>query len=135
MKKLLAGLVIGLLSVFSFSAIAGDFGDFEVKLSAARTAAIAMLMHKDQRGAADQKKAKDASDAARAALAKLSAPAGKEAQFKEMKELATTFMDVRENEVIPMILKGDDEGAKKILAGIQKERFTKISALVDVLGK
>lgn len=134
MKKLLAA-VIGLLCVFSYSAQAGEFGELEAKIGAARTAAITMLMHKDQRGAAQQKTAKDTSDAARAALAKLKAPAGKESQFNEMKELTTAFLDTRENEVIPAILKGNDEEAKKLLTGIQKERFGKIAALLDMLGK
>jgi len=135
MKKLLAAAVVGLLSMFSFSALAGDFSDYLVKVGEARSTAIAMLMHKDQRGAAEQKHAKETGDAARALFAKLKAPAGKEAQFSEFKEVASAFMDTRENEVIPLILQGKDEDAKKILTGVQKERFSKMSALVDVLGK
>ena len=135
MKKLLVAATISLFGLFSLSAVAGDFGDFLIKLQASRGTAIDMLLHKDHRGAAEQKNAKEKSDAARAAYAKLKAPAGKESQFKELQDLAVPFMDTRENEVIPRIVKGDDEGAKAILNGIQKERFGKISALVDVLGK
>lgn len=135
MKKLLAAAVIGLLSVVSFSAQAGEFGDLMAKVGAARSAVAAMIQHKDQRGAEQQKSLKDTADAVSATLAKLKAPAGKEAQFKELNETLAAFMKARDTEVVPLLLAGKDDEAKSLAGGVQKERFAKITALTGELDK
>jgi hypothetical protein len=134
MKKILAATLIG-LSLFSFTVQAGEFLDLKDKIAAVRSAMIEMALHKDKRGADKQKEGKDKVDAVKAALAKLKAPAGKEAQFKEMKETLTAFLNTRDNELLPLVLGDKAEEAKKILATVQKARFTKMSDLLAELDK
>jgi hypothetical protein len=133
MKKLLAMFVAISLSGMSFSASAGDFGDLRTKLSAARETLITMMLHKDQRGPEQQKLVKDSADAVSAQLAKMKAPAGKEAQFKELVETWKAFKETREKELVPAIIKGNDDEAKKIAGGVQKERITKCQSLTSEL--
>jgi hypothetical protein len=133
MKKLLAMFAAIALSGMSFSASAGDFGDLRTKLSAARETLITMMLHKDQRGAEQQKLVKDSADAVSAQLARMKAPAGKEAQFKELVETWKAFKETREKELVPAIIKGNDDEAKKIAGGVQKERITKCQSLTSEL--
>jgi len=133
MKKLLAILAsVGLIG-FAATANAGEFGDLRTKLSAARESLVTMLLHKDQRGPEQQKLVKDTADAVSAQLAKMKAPAGKEAQFKELVETWNAFKATREKDLVPAILKGNDEEAKKIAGGVQKERITKCQTLTSEL--
>lgn len=134
MKKHLVALGVVLMTGFAFTAQAGEFDDLRTKLSAARESLITMMLHKDQRGPDQQKLVKDTANAVSAQLAKMKAPAGKEAQFKELKETWDAFKKTRETELVPAILKGDDEKAKKIAGGIQKERITKCQKLTSELG-
>jgi hypothetical protein len=134
MKKLLAIAAIG-LSMFSFTVQAGEFRDLKDKIAAVRSAMIEMALHKDKRGTDKQNEGKNKVDATRAAIASLKAPAGKEAQFKELKEILTAFLNTRDNELLPLVLNGKDDEVKKILATVQKDRFTKMSMLIDDLDK
>ncbi|MBI5439544.1 MAG: hypothetical protein HY936_11490 [Nitrosomonadales bacterium] len=133
MKKLLAVFVAIFLFGFVVQANAGEFGDLRTKMSAARESLVTMMLHKEQRGADQQKLVKDTADAVSAQLAKMKAPAGKEAQFKELVETWAAFKKTRETELVPTILKGNDEEAKKIGGGIQKERITKCQNLINEL--
>ena len=130
MKKLLAVSVMFMLAGFSFAANASEFSDLSAKVSAARTSLIALMLHADQRGAAQQKEVKDTADAVSAAIAKMKAPAGKEAQFKVMSENWAAFKKTREEELVPLILKGKDEEAKKLAGGVQKERLMKVKDMI-----
>lgn len=131
MRKLLVASVILMLA--SFSANAGEFGDLRTKVSAARSSLISLMLHADQRGPEQQKLVKDTADAVSAAIARMKAPAGKEAQFKEMSETWAAFKKTRETELVPLILKGKDEEAKKLAGGIQKDRYMKVSDLINEL--
>lgn len=133
MKKHLVALGVVLMTGFAFTAQAGEFDELRTKLSAARESLITMMLHKDKRGPEQQKLVKDTADAVSAQLAKMKAPAGKEAQFNELKEAWAAFKKTRETELVPAILKGDDEKAKKIAGGIQKERITKCQKLTSEL--
>lgn len=133
MKKMAVVCSLVLMQVFSVAANAGEFGDLRTKLSAARESLITMMLHKDKRGPDQQKLVKDTADAVSAQLAKMKAPAGKEAQFKELKEAWAAFKHTRETELVPAILKGNDEVAKKIAGGVQKERITKCQKLTSEL--
>ncbi len=134
MKKLYAvALVIVSLTVVASTVFAGEYGDLRTKLSAAREELITMLLHKDKRGPDQQKKVKDTADAVSAQLATMKAPAGKEAQFKELKDAWGAFKHTRETELVPAILKGEEEKARSIAGGIQKERITKCQKLVSEL--
>lgn len=132
MKKLLAAFAIALLAVLP--AHAGEYDDLRSKVSAARDSLVEMMLNKDKRGADQQKLVKDTANAVSAQLATMKAPAGKEAQFKELNETWAAFKKTRETELVPLILANKDEEAKKIGGGIQKERITKIQKLISELG-
>lgn len=134
MKNIVTRIVSVALASFALTAGAGEFGDLRTEVSAARESLISMMLHADQRGPADQKKVKDTADAVSAHLAKMKAPAGKEAQFKELLDTWKAFKDTREKELVPAILKGNDPKAKEIAGGIQKERITKCQSLISELG-
>lgn len=133
MKKLFATSVVVLWAVISFQVQAGEFGELRAQASTARSSLITFMLHADQRGAAQQKLVKDTADTVSATLSRLKAPAGKEAQFNELKEVWAAFKKTRETELVPLLLKGKDEEAKKIGGGIQKERYLKISDLINEL--
>lgn len=130
MKKLLVASAIFLLAGFSFAANAGDFGDLSAKVSAARSSLITLMLHADQRGPEQQKLVKDTADAVSAEIARMKAPIGKEAQFKAMSENWAAFKKTREEELVPLILKGKDAEAKKLAGGIQKERLMKVKDMI-----
>jgi hypothetical protein len=116
------------------AAFADDFTDLRGSLSAARESLVTMMVNKDKRGPEQQKLVKDTADAVSAKLAKMKAPAGKEAQFKELVETWNAFKKTRETELVPAILAGKDDEARKLAGGVQKERITKAQQLVGELG-
>ena len=135
MKKLLALLSTAFITLSASQwALANEFTDLRSQLSAARESLVTMMVNKDKRGADQQKLVKNTADAVSAALAKIKAPAGKEAQFKELAETWNAFKKTREVELVPAILAGKDDEAKKLAGGIQKERITKCQQLVGELG-
>lgn len=135
MKKLLALLFTAFITLSASQwALANEFTDLRSQLSAARESLVTMMVNKDKRGADQQKLVKNTADAVSAALAKVKAPAGKEAQFKELVETWNAFKKTREVELVPAILAGKDDEAKKLAGGIQKERITKCQQLVGELG-
>ncbi len=135
MKTLIAKIVLT-LSVFACTSLAhaNEFADLRGKMSAARESLVTMLVNKDKRGADHQKVVKDTADAVSAQIAKMKAPAGKEAQFKELVDTWNAFKKTREAELVPAIMAGKEDEAKKIAGGIQKERFTKCQQLLGELG-
>jgi hypothetical protein len=135
MKKWILSLSVALGTLGASGwAHANEFTELRGKFSAARESLVTMLVNKDKRGADHQKVVKDTADAASAQLAKLKAPAGKEAQFKEMVENWNAFKKTRESELVPAILAGKEDEAKKLAGGIQKDRFTKVQQLLGELG-
>lgn len=129
--SLLAALAVLPLAL---PAHANDFSELRGLLSAARESLVTMLTNKDKRGADHQKVVKDTADAVSAKLAKMKAPAGKEAQFKELGETWAAFKKTREVDLVPAILAGRDDEARKIAGGIQRERITRCQQLVSELG-
>jgi len=135
MKKLLALLSTAFITLSASQwAFANEFTDLRSQLSAARESLVTLMVNKDKRGADQQKLVKNTADAVSAALAKVKAPAGKEAQFKELVETWNAFKKTREVELVPAILAGKEDEAKKLAGGIQKERITKCQQLVGELG-
>jgi len=135
MKKLISLFLVALLALMAPTwASANEFADLRTELSAARESLVTMMTNKDKRGADQQKIVKATADAVSARLAKMKAPAGKEAQFKELVETWNAFKKTREVELVPAILAGKDDEARKIAGGIQKERITKCQQLVGDLG-
>ncbi len=135
MKKLFSMflLFVTLMGASSIAS-ANEFADLRVKLTAARESLVTMLTNKDKRGADQQKVVKDTADAVSAALAKMKAPAGKEAQFSTLVENWNAFKKTRESELVPAILAGKEDDARKLAGGIQKDRYTKCQEMVGALG-
>lgn len=119
---------------FALPAQANEFSELRSQLSAARESLVTMLTNKDKRGADQQKLVKDTADAVSAKLARMKAPAGKEAQFKELNETWAAFKKTREVDLVPAILAGRDDEARKLAGGIQRERITRCQELVSELG-
>jgi len=134
MKNFIIGMIFTLLSLTAGSVYANDFKDLRTKMVAARESLITMATDKTKRSPEQQKLVKDTADAVSAALGKLKAPAGKEAQFKELQETWNAFKKTRETELVPAILSGKDDEALKIAGGIQKKRFATCLSLVGELG-
>ena len=116
---------------------AGDVNDLKSKLVDARTALVTMLGESDK---AKQKecdaKVKQLTKATVDILPVLIAKAKgtpAEGKLKELKAAWDVFRDTRDNQVIPNFFAGKVDEAKAIGGGIQKERFAKISAMVDAL--
>lgn len=135
MKRFVVCLSILFFAVLAVSAHAGGFGDLKKQINDARDSIVTMLKNKDKRGADQQKMVKDSADAVSASLAKMKAPAGKDAQFKELTDTWNAFKKTRETELVPMILAGKQDDAEKLAGNVQKERFQKITALCDELDK
>jgi hypothetical protein len=116
------------------AAYANEFAELRGLLSAARESLVTMMLNKDKRGPDQQKLVKETADAVSAKLAKMKAPAGKEPQLKELVETWKAFKKTREDELVPAILAGKEEEARKLAGGVQKERITKAQQLVGELG-
>jgi len=131
MKNLLTGIAF---AVFVTGAFAGEFDDLRSEMTAARESLVTLVVNKDKRGADQQKLVKETADKVTSHLAKLKAPAGKESQFKELQETWAAFKKTRETELVPAVLAGKDDEAKKLANGIQKERYTKCQQILADLG-
>ncbi len=103
-------------------------------MTAARESLVTLVVNKDKRGADQQKLVKETADKVSAHLAKMKAPAGKEAQFKELQETWAAFKKARETELVPAVLAGKEDDAKKLVNGIQKERYTKCQQILADIG-
>ena len=135
MKNVLVSLVVATATFMGTGlAHSATLADLRGQMSAARESLVTMLTHKDKRGAEQQKVVKDTADLVSASLAKMKAPAGKEAQFKELVETWNAFKKTRETELVPLILAGKDAEARKIATGIQKDRITRCQQLIGELG-
>jgi hypothetical protein len=134
MKKAFCVLVTLLIvPVFAVPSYAGQFGELKAKVTEARESLVTMVKNKDKRGPDQQKLVKDTADAVSAALAKMKAPAGKDAQFKELVDAWSAFKKTREDELVPAILAGKQEEADKLASGIQRERLKKVIESCDAL--
>ena len=135
MIRNLLALCIAVCALTAAPAVyANEFADLRGSLSAARESLVTMMLNKDKRGADQQKVVKETADAVSAKLAKMKAPSGKESQFKELVETWNAFKKTREAELVPAILAGKEDEARKLAGGVQKERITKAQQLVGELG-
>jgi hypothetical protein len=135
MKRHLLSLIVATAAMCAATlAQANEFADLRVKATAARESLVTMLVNKDKRGPDQQKVVKDTADAVSATLAKIKPPAGKEAQLKELNEAWNAFKKTREVELVPAILAGKDDEARKIAGGVQKDRYTRVQELIGALG-
>ena len=134
MKTFLVSCCVALATLLSSVAHANEFADLRVKATAARESLVTMLVNKDKRGADHQKVVKETADAVSATLSKMKAPAGKEAQMKELLDNWNAFKKTREDELVPAILAGREDEARKLAGGIQKDRYTRVQELIGQLG-
>jgi hypothetical protein len=135
MKNWFAALLLAVLGLgLSSLAHANEFEDLRTEMTAARESLVTLVVNKDKRGADQQKLVKDSANKVSAHLAKMKAPAGKEAQFKELSETWAAFKKTRETDLVPAVLAGKEDDAKKLVNGIQKERYTKCQQLLGDFG-
>lgn len=134
MKNILFAAALAVCALQPIAASANEFAELRTKMSAARESLVTMLTNKDKRGADHQKVVASTADAVSAHLTKLKAPAGKEAQFKELVDTWGAFKKTREAELVPAILAGRDDEARKLAGGIQKDRITRCQQLLGELG-
>jgi hypothetical protein len=135
MTKFLLSFCVAVAALLSTPiAHANDYADLRVKATAARESLVTMLTNKDKRGPDQQKIVKDTADVVSAQLSKLKAPAGKDAQLKELVEVWGAFKKTREADLVPAIIAGRDDEARKLAGGVQKERYTRVQELIGELG-
>lgn len=116
---------------------AGDVNDLKSKFVDARTALVAMLAEADKAKQAEcaakvKQVTKTTVDLFPVLIAKAKGTPA-EGKLNELKTAWDVFRDTRDNQVIPYFFAGKVDEAKAIGGGIQKERFAKISAMVDAL--
>lgn len=126
-------LIALLLSAGPVSLFAGEFMQIKEEIGAARRELVVMVLHRDKRDAEQQKRVKTSAEAVSAHLARMKAPAGKESEFKSLKETWEAFRKTREKELVPAILVNDKEKYERIGAGIQKERLDRMYALIEAI--
>jgi len=134
-KAALALPVLTLLLSALLPLHAGEFAVLKSETETARKELVTMVLYREKRTPEQQKRVKDTANAVSAHLAKLTAPAGRGSQFKELKETWEAFKHTRETELVPAILAGEKEKAEKIAAGIQKVRLDRCYALMLELDK
>ena len=114
-----------------------DIDNLKTKLVDARTALVSMLGESDktkQEGCrATVKKLTDETLALFPQLIEKAKGTNAEGKLKELKSAWDVFRNTRDNEVIPNFFAGKVAEAKAVGGGIQKERFAKISSMVDEL--
>ena len=112
------------------NAMAGEFATLGAEIRASRDSLVNMMLRPELKTLEQQKLVKSTADAVSAHLNRLTPPAGKAAQFKELKAAWAAFKKLREEEVVPAVVAGDYEKAKKLAGGVQKERLARCQALV-----
>jgi hypothetical protein len=112
-----------------------EFAVLKEEIKTARQALVQLALYREKRGPEQFKLVKDTADLVSEHLRKLSAPAKRAAEFKELKETWAAFKKTREEELVPAIQRNDRARYEKIGAGIQKERLERIYALIDLIEK
>lgn len=54
--------------------------------------------------------------------------------MKELLETWNAFKKTREADLVPAILVGREDEARKLASGVQKERYTRVQELIGELG-
>lgn len=105
--------------------------DLETSLKAARMALVTLLTDPEKRNPAQQKLVAETANQVDAIVAQMVPPAGKEAQFKKMKEAWNAFHTTRKTELVPDILAGKLDKAEKVTSEVQAKRITEILKYCD----
>lgn len=124
-----AGIFSLLASSHSYAAC--TFPQLKSKIETARKTLVEMLGGKTD--AAQQKFVKDTADDVSHCFTEISVPKGKDKDFAELKGAWEAFKNTRETELVPAILAGKTDNARKTATGIQKERLDKMMRLIMTL--
>ena len=115
----------------------GEINNLKAKFVDARTALVSMLGETDrvkqEEYSATVKKLTQETLALFPALIEKAKGTKAEGKLKELKDAWDIFRNTRDSEVIPNFFAGKVAEAKAVGGGIQKERFAKISSMVDEL--
>ncbi|MEO5378957.1 MAG: hypothetical protein H7832_14420 [Magnetococcus sp. DMHC-6] len=133
MKKMLMGATLGLaLFVSQGSAFAGPTGDaIKAGLGEARENLMGLIAASDPATQAQKQEGiKMATAKVNEAIASSSDPAIAE-KVAEFKKIWTDFTTTRDTEIIPDVLAGKKEEAKKLAEGVQAERLKKMKELLQ----
>ncbi|MBK9795885.1 MAG: hypothetical protein IPP58_05225 [Holophagaceae bacterium] len=122
-----------ILSLAAAPASKGEFLLLRQEIVAARKALVDMVLYREKRGTEQQALVKASADKVSATLVKLQAPAGKVAEFNELRSTWSAFKQTREKELVPAILAGERDRYDKLAAGIQKERLDRLYSLISAL--
>jgi hypothetical protein len=114
-----------------------EVNDLKTKLVDARTALVTMLGESDKQNQeacrTTVKNLTQETITLFSTLAENEKGTNVEGKLKELKDAWDIFRNTRDNEVIPNFFAGKVAEAKATGGGIQKERFAKISSMVDEL--
>ena len=133
MKKILLSAVTPAILLSATFADAGEFTNLFYEIVEARDSLITFAKNKDKQGINQQQLVTDTANTVSTTISKMRAPAGKEVEFNEMLELWAEFKYTREEELIPLILSGNEKDALSIAMGLQKQRLNKVLTLCDTL--
>lgn len=135
-KSLVILSLLGLIGI-TRGVLAGELDDLKAKLTDVRGALVAMLGEKDKAKQeelhAKIKKLTKEIDGLLSALIAKEKGAEAKGKLEELKKTWEAFRDTRDAQIIPAIYGGKIEEAKAIAGGVQKERFQKMSSIVDEL--
>lgn len=120
-----------LLTFITASALASDFKSLRSEVEEARNTLLVLLKDKTKRGTDQQKLVKDSADKVSISLSQLVAPKGKEKDFEELKKTWSDFKASREKELVPLILKDQQDKADQLANGVQKERMGKMKKIIE----
>jgi hypothetical protein len=129
MKKILA--LILCMSAIAFAptmSLAASKADALTAMKTAREKLVALIDTKEK--ATQDALIKEIQEATAKADAQL-AGLDSDPKAKEAKGVWEEFKKTRETEIIPSVQKGDIAKAKEIAAGVQRERFKKITELLQ----
>lgn len=119
--------------VFISSQVMGSTAeDCKPKVDKARSTLLELMGGKVSEE--QQKAVKDSANVAHTCIMEIKAP-GHEAKVAELQKVWSEFKATRENELVPLILAGKKEEAKKIGGGIQSERIGKVKSIIQQLSE
>lgn len=130
MKAALALPVLTLLLRALLPLHAGEFAVLKSETETARKELVTMVLYREKRTPEQQKRVKDTANAVSAHLAKLTAPAGRGSQFKELKETWEAFKHTRWIRIGPEIA-----GLKVISSKLARSTITALPIATALMAR
>ena len=135
MKSSRVATASAFILISAMPSFGSEFAVLKEEIKTARQALVQLALYREKRSPEQFKLVKDTADLVSEHLRKLSPPAKKAAEFKELKETWAAFKKTREEELVPAIKQNDRARYEKIGAGIQKDRLERVYALIDIIEK